>query len=392
MIKNKKKLPAFLNIKLILFILVCGAIFFQFFSLLFQNRTKFFEPHYDKEYVLLKNAYYASQYAKKNSQAIITDEIFEAFAGGAFLKGMNPIHIVHDHPPLGRYIISLSILLFNNASTVIPMLLILSFLGVFLVGKLILKNVWLSLIPVAIFANEPLLLGKLLYSPLPEPIQLPFIIFANYFFLLAVKSKRKWLLYAVVSALLGIVISTRFFVTGAVLLFSMGFYLLLIQKSIKDIIVFCITLPLAVIVLLLSYTRTMMDGYSILQIFGVQKYILAYHKSAFIHPFSFWDLMMFNRWHTWWGNQAVLSDPQWVILWPFSLIVSGLVLLFALLKKISIPDEAKFLLIWIIFYALMLSAGYTSTRYFMPILPFLYILFILGLLKAFTKYGIIKEN
>lgn len=384
MIKNKKKL--------VIFILVCGAIFFQFFSLLLQNRTKFFEPHYDKEYTVLKDAYYASQYAKKNSQAIITDEVFEAFAGGAFLKGMNPIHIVHDHPPLGRYIISLSILLFNNASTVIPILLISSFVGIFLVSKLILKNVWLSLVPMAIFANEPLLLGKLLYSPLPEPIQLPFIIFAIYFFLLATKSKRKWLLYSLVSLLLGIVISSRFIVTGTVLLFSMGFYLLFIQKKMYDVFSFCTTLPLAVLVLVLTYTRTMMDGYSVLQIFGVQKYILAYHKSAFIHPFSFWDLIMFNRWHTWWGNQAVLSDPQWVVVWPFSLVVNGLVLLLAILKKIVIPDEAKFLLIWIIFYSLMLSAGYTSTRYFMPILPFLYIILILGLVKVFLKYGVIKEN
>jgi len=391
MIKNKKPHTSS-YVKLAIFTLVCTAIFFQFFSLLFQNRTKFFEPHYDKEYVVLKNAYYASQYAKKNSQAIITDEVFESFAGGAFLKGMNPIHIVHDHPPLGRYIISLSILLFNNASTVIPILLIFSFLGIFLVGKLILKNVWLSLVPVAIFANEPLLLGKLLYSPLPEPIQLPFIIFAIYFFLLAAKSKRKLMLYVAVSILLGIVISTRFIVTGAVLLFSMGFYLLFIQKSMKDIISFCTTLPLAVIVLLLTYTRTMMDGYSVLQIFGVQKYILVYHKSAFIHPFSFWPLIMLNRWYTWWGNQVVLSDPQWVVIWPFSLIASGFVFLLTAVKKISIPDEAKFLLIWIIFYSLMLSAGYTSTRYFMPILPFLYIILILGLLKVFIKYGIIKEN
>lgn len=367
--------------KWVFFAIAVAFIFAQFFYLIVQNQGKFFGGGYANEYKNLKNAYYSSQYAKKDGAGIIPDETFESFAAGAFLKGMNPILIVHDHPPLGRYLLSLSIVFFDNASTLILFFLSLSFLGIFLISYLITKNIFLSLIPVAIFANEPLTLNKLLYAPLPEPVQLPFIIFAFYFFLLGIQNQKKILPFIVTSILLGFVISIRFFVTGALMVVVMGSYLLFFKRSMKELLIFGLTLPLSIIVLLLSYTKTIQDGYSVIQIFGVQKYILAYHKSAFTNAFSFWDLILFNRWHTWWGEYEILSDPQWRIYWPVAVIVTSLTTILALVKKIKITPYEIVLILWIVGYSLMLSTGYTSTRYFLPLLPFLYILLVVGFVK-----------
>lgn len=367
--------------KWIFFVIALAFIFAQFFYLIVQNQGKFFGGGYANEYKNLKNAYYSSQYAKKDGAGIIPDETFESFAAGAFLKGMNPILIVHDHPPLGRYLLSLSIVFFDNASTLILFFLSLSFLGIFLISYFITKNIFLSLIPVAIFANEPLTLNKLLYAPLPEPVQLPFIIFAFYFFFLGIKNQKKILPFIVTSILLGFVISIRFFVTGALMVVVMGSYLLFFKKSMKELLIFGLTLPLSLIVLLLSYTKTIQDGYSIIQIFGVQKYILAYHKSAFTNAFSFWDLILFNRWHTWWGEYEILSDPQWRIYWPIAVVISSATAILALVKKIQITQYEIILILWVVGYSLMLSTGYTSTRYFLPLLPFIYILLVTGFVR-----------
>lgn len=380
------------KVRIILFFILLIAVLFQFIFLTAQSGGKFFSRGYQKEYQGLKNAYYSSQYAKKDAPGIIPDETFESFAAGAFLKGMNPIHIVHDHPPMGRYLLSLSIVLFDNPRTLIIFFMLASFLGIFLISYDITKNALLSLIPVAIFANEPLTLNKLAYAPLPEPVQLPFIIFAFYFFMLGLRSKNKVMYYACVSILLGFVISIRFFVTGGLMVMVMAVFLLFFRRNIKELILFVGLLPLSLLVLIASYLRTIQDGYSVLQIFGVQKYILAYHKSAFTNAFSFWDLILFNRWHTWWGTNAILSDSQWRLFWPISVIITTVASLFSIIAKIKLTDDEKVLVLWVGGYSLMLSTGYTSTRYFFPLLPFLYILMVSGGVKLYYFISHAKKN
>src|SRR3990167_213581 len=135
--------------KIALFILLF-FILIRPVSLVFQNSQLFFSRNYEKTYPSLKKLYYSSQYVSKKP-VIITDEALEAFAGGAFLKGLNPILIVHDQPPLGRYITALSIVLFENENTLSIFLFFTSLFALFLVGRLVLKNTLYALIPVALF-------------------------------------------------------------------------------------------------------------------------------------------------------------------------------------------------------------------------------------------------
>ena len=308
------------------------------------------------------------------------------------MKGVNPIHIVHDHPPLGRYIVSLSILLFDNAQTIMLGLMSMTYIGIFLIGRKVMKDTLLALVPVAIFANEPLIVNKLISAPSPEPIQLPFILFAFYFFLVTIGSRQKVLFFALATLMLGFVISTRFFVTGLAILGTWSLYLLFIKRNIADLLKLYLVLPISLIVLVLAYTKTMMEGYSVIQIFGVQKYILAYHKSAFVHAFSYWDLLLFNKWHTWWGDQKILSDPQWVVLWPIAFISGIASFIWSIAKKIKIEEGEKIIFIWILVFSAMLSTGYTSTRYFLPVLPFMYILCVSGVARLIRVYGFHKAH
>lgn len=351
--------------------------------------SSLFENNYWLKYESLKKLYYNSQYVRKENPGIIPDHILESFAGGIFLKGLNPILIVHDQPPLGRYLISLSIALFNNTTTIPIFLLAISLVGVYLVAAQTLHNKFIALIPVAIFANEPLFIDKFNYLPLLEPIQLPFIVFSVYFFMKGNTDKRNsliWLFFSVV--MIGFVISIRYFVLGGALLVSFFSYLLFSKSARQRFFAFCLFQPVALLILLLSYFRTFQSGYDLIKVLGIQKYIFTYHQSAFILPFSFWDLLLFNRWHTWWGTQAIATDPNWIIFWPFSILIITISLIYIFLNKIRLTGEEIIISLWIIFYTLMLSAGYTSTRYFLPLLPFLYILafsLILKVLRLFSK-------
>lgn len=354
-------------------------------SILYKEKETFFFKGYANQYESFKKAYYTSQYIQKKDPGIIPDQTLESFAGGVFLKGINPISIIHDQPPLGRYILSLSILIFDNPNTIMVLLSFLSGLGVFLIGKLIIKNTLLLLIPLAIFINEPLFLNKFYNSPLLEPIQLPFIIFSLYFFTLGIIKKRylKWFILS--SIMLGFVISIRFFVLGIVLILSMVSFFLIKKKFDKKFIIFFLTLPITLIILLLSYTKTIQSGSSILHILGIQKYIYDYHRIQISLPFSFWDLILFNRWHTWWGAKEIVSDEHWILLWPISIILNAFFVFLGIIKKISISAEEIIIILWIIFYCVFLSVGDTSTRYFAPLLPFTYIVSISFLKKIYEK-------
>lgn len=383
--QKEVKRNRYVYVKQVLFLLALLLVFLYPAITLYRQRNVFLGKGYAENYKALKNLYYSSQYVKKDHPSIIPDEALESFAGGIFLEGLNPILIVHDQPPLGRYMIALSIFLFDNASTIIVPLLCFSVLGIYLLSYKVLGNIFAALIPVGIFSNEPLFINKLYYNPLLEPIQLPFVIFCIYFFLIGLEKKKPLLWFALSSVMLGFVISIRFFILGLALLLAM-LAIFFVEKLTKKMLYFLFTLPLSLIVLICSYTKTLQANYSVLQIFGIQKYILFYQKSKFILPFTFWDLLLFNRWHTWWGNNAITSDPQWILVWPLASIITIAYLVLFLIRKISLSNAEKVLFSWVIFLSCMLSVGYTSTRYFLPLLPFLYILSVSFILKIGKNY------
>lgn len=370
--------------KLLYFFLVV-IIFIRPSAAIYQQRETFFTGGYSGRFETFSKLYYSSQYVKKENPNIIPDGTLESFAAGVFLKGLNPILIVHDQPPLGRYLIALSIFLFDNSDVVLIPLMTASIAGIFLIGKKILRNTLAALVPVAVFVNEPLFLSKFNYGPLLEPIQLPFIIFSLYFFVRGIEEKHHWLWFILTSLMLGFVISIRFFILGAGLVLAMLLFFLWQKTFNKKLILFLLSLPLSLVILILSYLKTLQAGYSVFQIFGIQKYILFYHQSKFILPFSFWDLVLFNRWHTWWGERSISSDSEWIIFWPISFFLTAAFLIFALRKKLVLNNTEKILFLWVGVLSLMLSTGYTSTRYFLPLVPFLYILAVSFLIKIFTR-------
>ncbi len=373
--------------KLITFIILL-IIFLRPIVYIATHSSVFFEPSYGSRYEAVKALYFSSQYMIKGNPAIIPDEVLESYAGGAFLRGLNPILIVHDQPPLGRYFLSLSILIFNNENTIMLIFLGASALGIYLLSRLIISNYYLSFVPLLIFLNEPLMFIKLKHTPLLEPIQLPFIIFSLYFFILFMQHKQNR--YAIFSAVcLGAVISTRFFVLGGVLLSSQLLFFLY-KKNLRLLIRYIAFLPLSLVVLFASYTRSIQDSESLLAPLGIQRYMLEYHSSKFVQLFTVWDLLLFNRWHTWWGTKAISYDPNWSVLWPLATVLTGLVIVLGLIKKIKIKDSEIILSLWVVFYLLMLSSGFTSTRYFLPLLPFLYIL-AMSLLSRVSLKHIMKK-
>lgn len=388
--KNKNSKKFLLKcLYVVFYIFFVAVVFFRLGTVFYNARNDLFKREYHEKYSQLYNSYYSSQYVKKDKPNIIPDNVLEAFAGGVFLTGLNPILIIHDQPPLGRYIVSLSILLFDNSSTLTFFLQSFSIVGLVLISKKIFQNFLIALLPIAIFVNEPLFLNQFLFTPTLEPLQQPFIVFSIYFFMNGV-SKKKYLRWFMLTAvMLGFVISIRFFSLGAAIVLAFLLYFFFEKKFNKRFLLFALTLPLSILVLILSYTRTILDGYSILQVFSIQKYILYYHVSKFTLPFTVWDLLLFNRWHTWWGERIISSDSQWRVTWPISTILSIINMMLVIMKGNLLAKSEKVIICWVVVYLIFLSSGYSTTRYFLPLIPFLYVLGFSVIVKVIKMYRMI---
>lgn len=384
-IKKRKIYRVIFSIILILLLLRPALAFYS-------QKDIFTSKGYSKIYNYLESSYSSSQYMQKKNPGIMPDETFEAFVGGALLRGVNPIHIVHEHPPLGRYIIAFSILLFDNAHTIILPLLALSLIACFLIAKIIIKDSLLAVVPVAIFSNDPLFISKLQYSPLLEPIQLPFIILSLYFFIRGIKDEKSFRWFALASLMIGFVISIRFFILGMTLFCAMFLYFIIKKRFNKQFIYFVISTPISLIVLFASYTKTILDGYSLWQILGVQKYIFYYHQAKLENSFSFWDLILFNRWHTWWGDRSITHDNTWFIAWPISIFSTFSFLIASFMRIIRMNEGEKFLTTWVLVYCGLLSIGNSTTRYFLPLVPILYILMVSFLVRIIYPRIFLKRK
>lgn len=330
---------------------------------------KFSRPGYWQQYPDLAAAYGSSQYMVKNAPAIIPDETFEAFAGGYLARGGNPILITHDHPPLGRYFFAFSALAFDNVHTMTLILLIISTVFLFAITRMALGSMIWAILPVAVFINEPLFLEKLTYSPLPEVPQLFAVTMYMFIFLLSVRLRHPLLGFMVAALALGVLMSVRVFVIAGVMAAITVVFLFLHYR--QAIVTYLVSLPFSLCILLLTYWRTIADGMPLIKVMGVQKYILAYHQSKFVLPFTVWDLLIRNRWHTWWGDWSVSSDPHWIPVWP----VAGISMMVYILMRHrlrGIRSDVDFIALWSLGYLLFLSLGYSSTRYFLILLPFLY--------------------
>jgi hypothetical protein len=233
---------------------------------------------------------------------------------------------------------------------------------------------------------EPLFKNQFVRTPLLDIMHLTFMLASFYFFIRAVKAEKKSLLYFLTASLfLGGFISTKFFGVG-ISIIAAWFISVILYKNKKHFLYLSLTLPFSILLLLLTYIRVLFTDYPLSQFLGIQKWIFLYNKGHIQNAFTVWPLLLFNRWHTWWGDRAILSDAQWSILWPIATIVTFLTIVFYAVGKIPRKRGMEMIMAWIVFYLALLSLSDATVRYFLILLPMLYLVSVYGVESIFNKY------
>jgi len=364
----------------VIFTILLGTIFFNITSTVWNLKEKYFSTDYWQRFPVLEKTYLNSQYVNKHPAGWVPDEAIQSYAGGAFIKGINPVYVLPDTPPLGKYLIGLSTVIFNNESTVILIFSILSLILLYILSYQVLGSKLLALGPPFLLSFEPIFKNQLVYAPLLDIIQLVFLLSAFVVFNRALASRKSLLFLLLANIFVGCFISTKFFITGAPI--EAAFYLvLLLKKDRRRLLELTLTLPVAVFILLLSYVRVFAFGYTFNKFLGIQKWVFLYHRSQLILPLSIWPLILLNKWYVWYGNKPVISDPQWLITWPLVTLSTIVIAILGILKRLKINESAWVLIAWSVFYFALFSFGEITSRYFVILIPVLYVISVYGIIE-----------
>lgn len=369
-----------------IFVIICINISLTFFS----ERSQYLSKTYWDRYPGLQKAYYDSIYANKKG-TWLNDKILYSFAGGAFMKGVNPVLINPEVSPLGRYIIGLSTVLFNNENVLNGFFVIMTLFLTYIISRQVVKSKTVALLPIFFLSFEPIFKNQIINTPLLDIMHAVFLLLFFYLFNKSLKSPQRSLLSIfLANCALGCFIATKFYILGLPIVIA-SIIVLINNKLKKHFLQFILTLPIAIGILLSTYIQAIITGYPVSDFLGIQKWIFIYNSGHMQYPFSVWPLLMFNYWYVWWGNIPVLSDPQWFISWPILVIFTFLTLFLYLKKLIRTNKAVEILLVWVFAYLLMLSTSDASTRYFVILIPVLYIITIFCIEEIVNKLLVSKK-
>jgi hypothetical protein len=330
-------------------------------------------PHVNPYTCVWDDHWYQQHKNDKNAidlkKRAIGDDAVYTYAGWEYIHGHDPTTLNAELPPVGKYLIGLSEVIFHNQN-IFSLLSGLFALGAFyLFNILLFKDKFFAFIPVVLFSFEPLFFTQL-NTPLLDTLYLGLLFLVFYFFL-----KKK---YAFSAISLGLMAATKAAISTFPLAIGVIVIYLFLTKQNKEIFSYIYSLPLAGIAFVLTYFQFFFLGHSFMDFLGVQNFIVNFYSSGAKGVWTTpWEMLATGKWHTWWGTYVPVDG--WHIGWLLVSLLS-LCTIVVLIKKRS---QKPFLLIalWIVAYLVFLSLVATWPRYLLLVLPFMYNLSIWLILK-----------
>lgn len=359
----KKKLFIVL---LIIFVLHLGFRIFQYSGeYLYRYDVKYWEDRYLR-----------SQWVVADTKESIGDDGLYAYVGYEYITGRDPTTLNAELPPLGKYLIGLSILIFGNQNIFALLSGVFVLISLFFLGKVIFKNNVLAFSPVFLLSVDPLFYTQL-RAPFLDLLYLGFLLLTFLFFL-----KERFILSAV---FLGCMMATKASASTFVLVaFSMAAYLFYMRHT-DQIKKFIFSLSASIGVFLLTYIVYFFNGHGPIEFLGVQKWILSFYTGgAQGDPSSALQMLLMGNWPTWWGE--TLRVTEWNLLWPISLLAAAYYFYKVFPTRKLYPSVL--FAIWIAVYLIFLAVIPTWPRYLLLLLPFMYTLSV----WVFTKSRVTSQK
>lgn len=290
-----------------------------------------------------------------HDRIFVSDNVIYQAAGYLYAKGANPTSYNFQHPPLVKYLFGASILLTGNPFYIqILFGLGLLWLTFWLSQKV--KLGWLGYLGVLGLLIDPVF-GGMMNETL---LDLGQTVFALAYVILTLFCPESYILQGIT---LGLFAASKFWSTAIIFVILIwGFRVFRdfgeVRKKIKP---FFLSLLIALAVFSLTYTKFFLDGGTVLGYLGVLGKVLKF-------------MLTHNSAGAFGGEIALFFTgyiKPWTILWPVGLIVG----VFRAVREFwgKTKNAKLFIYFFPLIYLLLISTQIPFTRYFIIILPFIYI-------------------
>lgn len=356
-----------------IFIILLAIFILQFLFRIYQYKDNYL-TRFDAQY--WKTRYLHSQWVVPDSKESIGDDGLYAYAGWEYIHGKDPSLLNAETPPLGKYLIGISEIIFANQNIFALLSGILVLATLYILSKIIFKDSMLALIPVLLLSSDELFFSQI-RAPFLDTLYLGLLILTFIFVL-----KEKFLL---ANIFLGLTAATKSSASIFLLVPAITIAYFYYMKGLPQIKKFLLYLPVSILVFLLTYSRYFFLGHNLREFLGLQKWIINFYETgAKGAPNAAWQILLTGKWPTWWG--PVIKVSEWSILWPFSLIAS----IYYIYKVVPNRRQYKsiFLGFWVMAYLIFLSFVPVWPRYLLLVLPFTYILSVWVLSKILYRLRI----
>jgi predicted membrane-bound dolichyl-phosphate-mannose-protein mannosyltransferase len=251
----------------------------------------------------------------------ISDSTLYTYVGYKYLTGTSPHLLNPEHPPLAKYMIGMSVMVFGNAAlgSLIAGILVLILVCVVMYEHT--RSLVLSVGTSSIIAWFSLFGDQIVHGPQLELYQLMF--FLAFFY-----AHTRWLkinktfYFLIASGLLGCMLSTKTLLPFLALMSAYIFivHLITISDRKRAIISACMLLAGSGLVFTATYAYYFVHGGNVRSFIGLQKYIFLFYRTSSIPLFEFMGnylrLIFTGSWKFWDAARTVSSYSEWNGTWP----------------------------------------------------------------------------
>lgn len=335
-----------------------------YLSILFVFKKTAFINKFDKKIV---SRYFLSQdipHEVPGIRQFLSDGDIHISAGYLYINGESPINYNFQHPPLIKYLFGLSILLFNNPLIIQIILGGIMILLTYNLGLNIFKNSTVSVLACLFLIIDPLFVD-LATSPLLDLGQ-------GVFLLLYIISVLFYDDNYLLSGLfLGLLFASKFWAGSLFFVGLVTVYLIYIKRfRLKK---YFLQLLIGFIVFSLVYAKAFIDLNGKFNIIFFEAKTLKYWLNHSVASVFGSSLLLFisGFYKSWWGKKEIVHSDIWTLFWPVGFIISFAQSFNLLIRR---KFNQRFLIgVISIIYLIYLGFQAPFPRYFILILPFVYL-------------------
>jgi predicted membrane-bound dolichyl-phosphate-mannose-protein mannosyltransferase len=277
--------------------------------------------------VYWKDKYEHSQWKLPMSNRILGDDGLYLYEGYRLIHGEDPTLLNAEVPPICKYLIGLSIIIFGNGYiygfiVTFTALILFYFLSIYLF-----KNKLIGLLTTLALLTDSIITNQFDLTML-DSFQLLCLISTflfTYLFLNSQKTQKKTILLVLTGISFGLFSGSKAPIFSPLLSLVILYLLYKSKDRLSNLSILAISAFLAY---LLPYINYFLMGHNFRQWLGVQKWILSFYKNSFIHPNygSAISTLTVGKYQNLFTRIWDSSD-QFSLVWPIITVISLIVII-----------------------------------------------------------------